>query len=71
MCLTEITCRFDMNKGIKIKYFQVSYINDLAETQEARQDPHPPPPAPPPRTPKQRTTCGGTLDIYKVSVLAS
>ena len=57
MCLTEITCRFDVNKGIKIKYFQVSYINDLAETQEARQDPHPPPlPLPPPPLPEPRNS---------------
>lgn len=39
----------------------MSYKNDLAETQEARQDP----------PPKQGTTCSDTLGIYKVSIFAS
>lgn len=41
----------------------MSYKNDLAETQEARQEPPPPP--------KQGTTCSDTLGIYKVSIFAS
>ena len=47
----------------------MSYKNDLAETQEARQEPPPHPPTPHP--PKQGTTCGDTLGIYKVSIFAS